>query len=118
MVHTRSSPPESDDGEPIATDNPSKLPRCEWSEEDETRFIEFLVTKQAKAGDSATFKDSIFRAASEHMEETRTKGGPKTFDRCRAKWSRVRDIADRGRSVIDHSQYLLSSKKPTIPSLS
>jgi hypothetical protein len=118
MVHTRSSPPESDNGDPITVDNPGKLPRCEWSVEDETRLIEFLTTSAAKAGDSATFKDTIFRAASEHMEKTRTKGGPKTLDRCRAKWGRVRDITDRDRSVIDNSQCWLSSRKLTTPLLS
>ena len=87
MVHTRSSPPESDDGS--IPDNPGKDPRCDWSEEDETRFIQFLITQKAKAGDSATFKDPVFRAAAAHMEETRTKGGPKTLERCRAKWNRV-----------------------------
>ena len=96
-MHTRSSPPQSKDENNITikTVTGSKL-RCDWSGKDEIQLINFLIEHKAEAGDSATFKDSIFRAASEHMEKTCTKGGPKTFDRCHTKWGRVCDIADCG----------------------
>ena len=94
MVHTCSSLPESDNGShPL--DDPGKHLRCDWSEADETRFIEFLVGQKSRAGNSATFKDSIFKAAAEHMEETRMKGGPKTLETCRAKWARVCSIVNQ-----------------------
>jgi hypothetical protein len=90
-MHTRSSPPQSVSGDTTAIS--AGKPRCDWSEEDETELVNFLLDRQAEAGDSATFKPAVWNAAALHLEQFRTKGGPKTANSCSSKWNRVRGVA-------------------------
>jgi len=87
MVHTRSSPPSSN-ADPVES-LPASKPRARWSDDDESKLILFLLDHHAQAGDSATFKDSVWRAAAEHLEQTCTIGGPKDLGACKRKWSKV-----------------------------
>ena len=61
-----------------------------WLFEDESRLIEFLVENIAEAGDNKNFTMKTFRACADHLELTRTKGGPKTAKSCAQKYSNVR----------------------------
>ena len=86
-MHTRSSPPQSVSGAtPVVS---TSKPRADWSENDEKELVSFLLEHKAEAGDSATFKPTVWRAASQHLEQFRVKGGPKTASACSSKWSRV-----------------------------
>jgi len=93
-MHIHSSPPQSHHGDTstISTIFTSR-PQCDWSDTDETELINFLVEHKAEAGDSAMFKASVWNAAAQHLEQFRTKGGPKAANSCSAKWSRVRGTA-------------------------
>lgn len=66
--------------------------QAHWSDEDLNSFIDFLFTKRATSADGgATFKDTIWTEAAEHVNKTPpTKGGPKTKGSCKSKWGKVR----------------------------
>jgi hypothetical protein len=88
-MHTCSSPPQSECGD-IPTSVTAVGLRCDWSLIEEVALINFLIDHKAKAGDSATFKPVIWRAAGLHLESMCTKGAPKTDSKCMSKWTRVR----------------------------
>ena len=95
-MHTRSSPPESVNGDTdtaAISASASKL-RYDWLATDEAELINFLLDHQAEAGDSATFKLVVWNAAALHLEQFQTKGGPKTANSCSTKWSRVCGATD------------------------
>jgi hypothetical protein len=64
--------------------------KADWSVEDETALIDFLIIHKAQAGDGLGYKPSVWTAAAAHMLPLTTKGGPKAPDKCKAKWGRVR----------------------------
>jgi hypothetical protein len=63
-----------------------------WTEDDEDGFVAFLGDEkiQGKRGDGGSFKPAVWTAAAEHMKQFTTKGGVKTADACKSKWTRVR----------------------------
>jgi len=65
-----------------------------WTEDDEDEFVAFLGDEkiQGKRGDGGTFKSAVWTAAAEHMKQFTTKGGVKTSDACKSKWTRVRQL--------------------------
>lgn len=90
-MHTRSSPANSNkssDGASQASEPGTKAAR--WLLEDEIALIDFLIANKEKAGDGLGFKPSVWTAAADHLEKVTTKGGPKTHDKCKAKWHKVR----------------------------
>ena len=93
MMQTRSSPPQSEDGNITAELVTGSKPRCDWSAKDEIALINFLIEHKAEAGDSATFKSVVWDAASQLLKKSRVKGGPKTSKVCSDKWTRVRRTA-------------------------
>ncbi|KIM73839.1 hypothetical protein PILCRDRAFT_14909 [Piloderma croceum F 1598] len=58
---------------------------------DEAELINFLLDRQAEAGDSATFKPAVWNAAALHLEQFQTKGGPKTVNSCSTKWTWLKE---------------------------
>jgi hypothetical protein len=66
--------------------------RSIWTQEDETRLVNFLLDHQGEAGDGANFKTSLWNAAGEELSKRVTKGGPKTAASCKSKWDRVCSI--------------------------
>ncbi|KAF7349971.1 hypothetical protein MVEN_01298300 [Mycena venus] len=63
-----------------------------WLVADEKRFIEYLIEHVAEAGDNKNFKASTFRGAADHLELTRTRGGPKTAKSCEQKYRTLRKL--------------------------
>ncbi|KAJ7752714.1 hypothetical protein B0H14DRAFT_2405243 [Mycena olivaceomarginata] len=63
-----------------------------WRVPDEMGLIEFLAEHLAEAGDNKNFTPKTFRAAADHLEKTRTKGGPKTFKSCQQKYNSLRKL--------------------------
>ena len=61
-----------------------------WTTTDEDELITFLVEHKAAAGDGGNFKKTTWTAASEHLKQFTMKGGVKTAEACKSKWSRVR----------------------------
>ena len=57
-----------------------------------SNIISFLIEYKAEAGDSATFKSSVWSAAAQYVEWFHTKGDPKTVKACASKWNRVSGI--------------------------
>ena len=92
-MHTRSSPSHSENGDVTVELETGSKPRCDWSEEDEIKLIDFLIKRRSAAGDSATFKAPIWNTASQLLEKSRVKGGPKTSKACSDKWTRVHRTA-------------------------
>ena len=60
-----------------------------WLLADETALIDFLITNKDKAGDGLSFKQSVWNAAGEHLQQVTTKGAPKTAGKCKTKWGIV-----------------------------
>ena len=89
-MRTCNSPPQvSDHNDDSVTELPPA--RCNWSDQDKIDLIRFLIKQKAETGDSATFKPSIWTAAAQHIDQSRTKGGPKTVKSCASKWTRVHE---------------------------
>ncbi|KAF8216706.1 hypothetical protein K438DRAFT_2007510 [Mycena galopus ATCC 62051] len=63
-----------------------------WLFEDESSLIEFLVENIAEAGDNKNLTMKTFHACADHLEPTRTKGGPKTAKSCAQKYSNLRKL--------------------------
>jgi hypothetical protein len=55
-------------------------------------LVGFLAEHLAEAGDNKNFTPKTFCAAADHLEKTRTKGGPKTFKSCQQKYNSVRGL--------------------------
>jgi hypothetical protein len=85
-MRTRSSPSQFEDGNVTVEPATGSKARCDWPE---IELINFLIEHKAEAGDLATFKPVIWNAASQLLEKSRIKGGPKTSKACSEKWSRV-----------------------------
>ena len=93
-MRTRSSPPQSEDGHHAASEKGSgDKTRCEWIGDNIIQLINCLIDHKSDAGDSATFKSSVWTSVSEELEKTRIqekgKGGPKTSKACSDKWAKV-----------------------------
>ena len=89
-MHTCSSPAQSEDGDTIMIELVTgSKPRCNWSEKEEIELINFLIEHKAEGGDSVTFKAPVWNAASQLLEKSCVKGGPKTSKACSDKWMRV-----------------------------
>ena len=52
-------------------------------------MINFLIKHKAEVGDSKMFKAPIWNAASQLLEKSHIKGGPKKSKACADKWMRV-----------------------------
>lgn len=76
----------------VANSSSPELPAdgaADWTESDETRFIDFLVEHKSEAGDGGNFGMRTFKPASVYLEKFRTKGGPKTPLSCKGKLASV-----------------------------
>jgi hypothetical protein len=62
-----------------------------WTIEDENAFVDYLIAHKAEGGIGMNFKPSVWTAAA-HMQPLMTKGGQKSAEKCKAKWSRVHPI--------------------------
>ena len=87
---TCGSPPQtnrsdSDKGSQISGND--SVVQVNWLPEDEATLISFLISKKDKG--NGGFKPSLWTAAAEHMKPLTKKGGPKTPDKCKGKWTRV-----------------------------
>jgi hypothetical protein len=92
-MQTRRSPAQSinssDDGIAGTSDLPSTSVAVHWTVEEEAILIDFLVAHKAEAGDGLNFKASFWTTAAEHMRPHTKKGGIKTANKCKSKWTRV-----------------------------
>jgi hypothetical protein len=68
---------------------PLSTPKAIWTTDDESALIAFLLKHKDEARDGANFKSSVWKAAVEEMEKYTTKGGPKSADSCKLKWTQV-----------------------------
>ena len=72
---------------------PSKPKHAQWSDEDVRALLDFLLEHRAQAGDTASFKNSVWQAAAEALGKAPpSKGGPKTANSCQSKWTKVSSI--------------------------
>jgi len=93
-MHTCSSPSHLEDSDAIAeliTGTANK--RCDWSQQDEADLIDFLIECKGEMAETASFKQSTWTGAAQHLEKSCIKGSPKTSKACSKKWSRVHRTA-------------------------
>ena len=90
-MQTCSSPPQSFiiDITVISTGKPW----ADWSYANEVELINFILDHKAEAGDFATFKPTVWNAASQHLEQYWKKGGPKTAASCSSKWTQLSGLS-------------------------
>jgi hypothetical protein len=69
--------------------SPLSTPKAIWTTDDESALIAFLIEHKSKAGDGTNFKSSVWNAAVEEMAKYSTKGGPKSANSCKSKWTQV-----------------------------
>lgn len=97
-MQTRQSPTNCEGGNGGAAggsnDPVEDASKAVWTEEDEDKFVAFLSDEkiQSERGDGGGFKPSVWSAVVEHMKQFTTKGGVKTVDVCKRKWTRVRQF--------------------------
>ena len=63
--------------------------RAQWTPEDESVFAAHLLKRKAEVKDGATFDNPTWNEVAKEMDKLKTKGGEKTVDGCKTKWSRV-----------------------------
>ena len=66
-----------------------KAQRAYWTSADEVSLLDFLAEHQSEAGDGGNFKGATWTSAAAHVNETKTRGAPKTKDSCRSKYGSV-----------------------------
>lgn len=80
---------------PNGVANPSKSAKsgkkitAQWSIADEKALILFLIKQKAEGGDGGNFKKVTFQRAAEVLAKEKYKGGPKDWQSCKNKWSKV-----------------------------
>ncbi|KAF8148122.1 hypothetical protein K438DRAFT_1779720 [Mycena galopus ATCC 62051] len=63
-----------------------------WTAADETKLLDFLAQEAAAAGDGANFKAPTYTSAAALLNQSITKGGPKTADSCKSKYQKLKGI--------------------------
>jgi Myb/SANT-like DNA-binding domain len=64
--------------------------KVEWSPDDETLLIQFLIEHKAEAGDGTNYKKSLWTQIAATLNACKTSGASKTESKCKSKWGRVR----------------------------
>lgn len=67
---------------------PSKA-HASWTDNDNTRLIEFLYERRA-AGSDGSFKKDVFVAAAKDLAPLRAQGGVKSWDTCKRQWAKLK----------------------------
>ncbi|KAG2160043.1 uncharacterized protein EDB93DRAFT_1261280 [Suillus bovinus] len=64
-----------------------------WTHEEEARFLQYLLTHKAQAGDTMSFKNTTFQAAADDINQSfpAQHGGAKTASVCKTKWTNLKD---------------------------
>jgi hypothetical protein len=86
MTRSKQGATDSDLGEQNRT---MQKERAHWTSEDETALVACLLKHKPEAGDGVNFKGSTWSQVAKEMEELKTKGGEKTAESCKTKWSKV-----------------------------
>jgi hypothetical protein len=70
---------------------PRGTSRAYWTPSDEVVLLDFLVEKKSEGGEGG-FKPTTWVAAAAKVNATKTRGGDKSKDSCRAKYQLVRSF--------------------------
>jgi hypothetical protein len=90
MQMCTSSSSASDCEIPTTEVNLSTNKRVHWTTEDETKLIDFLLSKaNGNTASNGMFKDTVFNEVAEELEGSCIKGAKKSRSSCKTKWSRV-----------------------------
>ena len=89
LTYSSKSPSNSD---PESQELTSLAAKSSWTPEDERNLLEFLIERRATMTDAQMFKSQVFRAAAVELNKSLTRGGAKTENSCKAKWSKVRHL--------------------------
>ncbi|KAF7350044.1 hypothetical protein MVEN_01306100 [Mycena venus] len=93
--HNTSTQPSSG---PIMTIDASKKEKAAWTREDVVKFLDYLISQVATAGDRIHFQTKTYTAAARLLNESRVRGAPKTAKGCLNKFNGLR----KTHKVIDH----------------
>ncbi|KAG1848378.1 hypothetical protein C8R48DRAFT_557279, partial [Suillus tomentosus] len=63
-----------------------------WTHDEEARFLQYLLTHKAQAGDTMSFKKSTFQGAAADISQVfhNQRGGEKTANVCKTKWTNLK----------------------------
>jgi hypothetical protein len=84
QTHLTQSPPLL--GEVVPLPPTSK---ANWTTDDESALIAFLVEHKAEAKHGTNFKTPVWNAAAKEIAKSTSKGGPKSVDSYKLKWAQV-----------------------------
>ncbi|KAF7343133.1 Myb-like domain-containing protein [Mycena venus] len=93
--HNTSTQPSSG---PIMTIDASKKEKAAWTHEDVVKFLDYLISQVATAGDGIHFQTKTYTAAARLLNESRVHGAAKTAKGCLNKFNGLR----KTHQVIDH----------------
>ncbi|KAF7372249.1 Myb-DNA-bind-3 domain-containing protein [Mycena venus] len=93
--HNTSTQPSSG---PIMTIDASKKEKAAWTHEDVVKFLDYLISQVATAGDGIHFQTKTYTAAARLLNESRVRSAPKTAKGCLNKFNGLR----KTHQVIDH----------------
>ncbi|KAG1763982.1 hypothetical protein EV702DRAFT_1205257 [Suillus placidus] len=84
----------------------SRRPATHWEFEEEKAFITFLATRKSEAGDTLSFKNTVFTEAAAHINTKypAQKGARKSQSSCKSKWSALK----RNYNAVKHIKSLSS----------
>jgi hypothetical protein len=89
QTHTSSSSA-SDHEIPTTKVNLSANERVHWTTKDETKLIDFLLSKaNGNTASNGMFKDTVFNEVAEELKGSCMKGAKKSGSSCKTKWLRV-----------------------------
>jgi len=74
-----------------------------WNPEDEDFLVAYLVEHRAEFGDGSNPKEKTWEAISRLLSDIRVKGGPKTVNSCKRKYSQVLSSFPRGAASINET---------------
>ncbi|KAH9021496.1 hypothetical protein EDB85DRAFT_2152307 [Lactarius pseudohatsudake] len=63
-----------------------------WSPIDEDTLLDYLWDHRSEAGEGMCFKAPTLTGAAAKVQETTTKGGPKTMGSCKNKWGKFKEL--------------------------
>ncbi|KIL00022.1 hypothetical protein PAXRUDRAFT_130798 [Paxillus rubicundulus Ve08.2h10] len=74
------------------TGKKTRKPCAKWTTEEETTFVEFLLSQCSSSGDGSNFKKPTFTVAAMHLKVKfpNASGAEKTCDVCQGKWTALK----------------------------
>jgi hypothetical protein len=73
----------------IVVSAPKSRSNAQWSEQDETILLQYLIDHKAEGGDGGNFKQPVWQGLVGELAKIPHKGADKNVTSCQNKWKKV-----------------------------